>query len=79
MADISAKFRNNYSVNGMCTVWDVGRDPGNPPIVFQDRLDSGAETDWITLNGEGNVMYQRPEGGQTIPMTVHDGDTVPMD
>ena len=78
MGDINAKFRNNYSENGMCIVWDLGRDSSNPPIVFQDYLDSGSETPWITINDQGNVMYLRPQGAQTHPMTVNDGDTVNM-
>lgn len=80
MGDINAKFRNNYSENRLWVVWDLGRDSGNPPVVFNGYLDSGAETDWITLSDAGDVQYQRPtDGAVTHPMTVNDGDTVNMD
>jgi hypothetical protein len=80
MGDINAKFRNNYSENRQWVIWDLGRDSGSPPVVFDGYLDSGAETDWILLSDKGDVMYQRPtDGAQTHPMTVNDGDTVNMD
>lgn len=80
MGDINAKFKNNYSENRQWVIWDLGRDSGNPPVVFNGYLDSGSETDWITLSDAGDVMYQRPtDGAPTHPMTVRDGDTVNMD
>jgi hypothetical protein len=80
MADIYAKFRNNYSENRRWIIKDYGRDSGDPPVVFDGYLDTDAETDWIALSDKGDVSYQRPtDGAETHPMTVHDGDTVNMD
>jgi hypothetical protein len=80
MADISATFKNTYGESRHYTIWDVGRDPNQPPTVFDGYLDTDQVTDAIALHGDGSygrVMYKRSDGAATTT-DVSDGATVDM-
>ena len=62
MGDIRARFTNHYDESRKYTIWDLGRDPNQPPVVFDDYLDKGKSTDWLTLHERGRVRYKRSDG-----------------
>ena len=81
MGDIRAMFTNGYGESRKFMIWDLSRDPNSPPVVFDNYLDAGKTTDWLTLHGEGSygrVKYQRSDGSPTT-MDVTDGNTYKMD
>jgi hypothetical protein len=81
MSDIKVTFTNHYGESRHYTIWDEGRDPNQPPVVFDGYLDSGQATDWIELHGEGSygrVKYQRSDGAATT-VDVTDGNNYDMD
>jgi hypothetical protein len=80
MSDIKAKFTNKYGESRKYTIWDEGRDPSSPPVVFAGYLDAGNATDWLTLQGNGSygrVKYQRSDGSATTT-DVTDGNNYDM-
>ncbi len=81
MSDINVTFTNNYGESRHFQIWDVGRDPNQPPEVFDGYLDENQTTDWIALHGDGSygrVMYKRSDGAATT-LDVTDGNNVDMD
>ena len=81
MADIYVTFTNNYGESRHFTIWDVGRDPNQPPKIFDEYLDENQATDWLALHGDGSygrAMYQRSDGAATT-LDVTDGSNVDMD
>lgn len=54
MADISANFRNDFGQIRRYGIVDRGRDPTNPPTIFDGFLDPGQATD--LLNAEPRMV-----------------------
>lgn len=81
MSDIKVMFKNHYGDSRRYVIWDEGRDPNDPPVVFDGYLDAGQATDWLSLHGDGSygrVKYQRSDGAATT-VDVSDGSNVDMD
>jgi hypothetical protein len=81
MGDISVMFHNNYGESRHFMIWDMGRDPNSPPLIFDGYLDKDQKTDWLTVYADGawgKVLYQRSDGAATN-VDVSNGDDVAMD
>lgn len=81
MGDININFKNNYGESRHFTIWDVGRDPNMPPVIFEGYLDDDQETGDLTMQGEGSygrAMWQRSDGSVTT-QDVTDGNTYGME
>jgi hypothetical protein len=79
--DISATFTNNYGESRHYTIWDIGRDPNQPPVIYDGDLDGNQATDLLALHGEGSygrARYQRSDGAATT-VDVTDGSNIDMD
>jgi hypothetical protein len=83
MPDISVTFTNSYGDSRQYGIWDLGRDPNSPPVIFNDYLDSNQSTSPLPVHsndfGETRVMYQRSDGPQQVVDNLSDGDNVPME
>ena len=83
MPDISVSFTNNYGDSRQYAIWDLGRDPNSPPVIFNDYLDSNQSTSPLPVHsndfGETRVMYQRSDGPQQVVDNLSDGDSVSME
>jgi hypothetical protein len=83
MPDINATFTNNYGDSRQYAIWDLGRDPNSPPVIFNDYLDANQSTNPLAVHsndfGETRVMYQRSDGPQQVVDNISDGDNVSME
>lgn len=83
MPNISASFSNDYGESRSWVIVDSGRDPNNPPVIFNDYLDPGQATQSLQLYSTdgiyGQVTYQRSDGAPTVADNITDGATVSME
>lgn len=82
MASVKAVFRNTYGESRRWVIWDIGRDPNSPPVVFDGYLDPDAATDPLEIYSAdgiyGKTQYQRSDGAATIEDNITDGSEVRM-
>lgn len=82
MAEIHVSFSNRFGESRMWTIWDTGRDPNVPPVVFNDYLGAHESTDPIALYSEdgayGKARYQRSDSAPTN-IEVADAANVDME
>ena len=83
MANITATFRNTYGESRRWVIWDTGRDPNSPPIIFDGYLDPDGATNPLAIYSAdgiyGTVQYQRSDGARTVQDSITDGSEVRMD
>ena len=83
MAQISATFKNSYGDSRRWVVWDVGRDPNSPPVIFDGYLDPDQSTAALNLYSSdgiyGHALYQRSDGAATNADSITDGSEVAME
>ena len=83
MADISATFSNDYGESRRFVIVDIGRDPNNPPGIFDGYLEPGQSTQSLTLYSAdgiyGKVSYQRSDGAITVVDNISDNSAVSME
>jgi len=83
MAQISATFKNSYGDSRRWVIWDIGRDPNSPPVIFDGYLDPDQSTAALALYSAdgvyGNATYQRSDGAATNVDTITDGSEVDME
>lgn len=82
MADISVAFENTYGESRQYAIWDMGRDPNSPPVIFNDYLAPGQVTSTLPLYASdgiyGRALYQRSDGPQQVVDSITDGSNVRM-
>ena len=82
MPDIKVTFTNGYGDSRHYDVWDLGRDPNMPPVIFDGYLDVNQSTDPLAVHaddfGAAKIMYQRSDGPQQV-VDVSDGQNVSME
>ena len=83
MATIGATFRNDYGSSRQWVIWDVGRDPNSPPVIFNNYLEPGQSTDLLSLYSSDGVyaaaLYQRSDGAPTNVDSITDNSQVSME
>jgi hypothetical protein len=83
MPEISVTFTNNYGESRQYAIWDLGRDPNSPPVIFNDYLDVSQSTNPLAVHadefGGSRVMYQRSDGLQQVEDSISDGQNVMME
>ena len=82
MADINVSFSNRFGESRLWTIWDTGRDPNVPPVIFNDYLGAHESTNPLPLYSEdgsyGKARYQRSDGA-AYNIEVADGAFVDME
>ena len=81
MGIVNAAFKNNYGESRLWVIWDPGRDPNAPAVIFNDYLDADQTTPWLTLHTEdvwARAIYQRSDGAATVEDTITEGSVVNM-
>jgi hypothetical protein len=82
MADLTVTFLNNYGESRQWAIWDSGRDPNAPPVIFNGYLAPGESTAELALySGDGvygRAVYQRSDGAATVEDSITDRTTVRM-
>ncbi len=82
MAEIHVSFSNRFGESRLWTIWDVGRDPNVPPVVFSNYLGAHESTDPLPLYSDdgayGKAWYQRSDG-PVMHIEVADGAFVDME
>ena len=83
MASIHATFRNTYGESRRWIIWDTGRDPNSPPMIFDGYLDPDGATSPLAVYSAdgtfGTVQYQRSDGAPTVGDNITDGSEVRME
>lgn len=83
MSELSATFRSNYGESRHWTIWDEGRDPNAPPVIFDGYLAPNDVTAALPVYSSdgiyGQIKYQRSDGPLQAGVSVTDGAEIWMD